>query len=195
MQTRHLVKYLLRLALEEELGRDRPRRDDVDGDPPLRPGKRRVAREHARHLLDRAFGCDVRQVVRRDRERVRGERRAREDEASIRADVRRERLREEEQPGHVRLCTDVSVCSDQPSEVATLTEVVVVVRLRHLGQRLHGHDAGVVHEGVELAVERGERLLREGVRASLVDDRTSDGVQRNAMAVFFLDRCDEGVRA
>jgi hypothetical protein len=195
VQTRHLVKYLLRLALEEEFGRDRPRRDDVDSYSPFRSGKRRVAREHACHLLDGTFGCDVRQVARRDSERVRGERRAREDEASIRADVRRERLREKERPGYVRLYADVSVCSGQPAGVAALTEVVVVVRLRHLGQRLHGHDAGIVHEGVELAAQRSERGLRECMCACLVEDRTSHGVQRDAMAVFFLDRLDEGVRA
>src|SRR5271156_4057400 len=54
------VDYLLRLAVEEELGRRRPGRDGVDGDVPAA----QLLGENARHGLDRRLGGGIDAVSR-----------------------------------------------------------------------------------------------------------------------------------
>ena len=163
-QRRHLgqlVDHLLRLAVEEELGRDRPGRDRVDGDV----SSAQLLGEDAGHGLDRGLGGGIDAVGRLQQAGDAG--REVDDPAAVAQAARRFAQRIE---GALQIDRDVAI-----------EQCVAAV-----GDGRQAHDAGIVDQHVD-AAERGFSRVEHARHGGDIRDV---GLSRHGPAAGPLDPGD-----
>ena len=154
-----VVDHLLRLAVEEQLGRGRPRRDGVDGDV----AAAQLLGQDMGHRLDARLGRGVDAVG-----RVKQSGLTLDDMLMMRP------------PSRSRFAASRRVLKVPFRLIATWRSNSCVVAF---GDRRQLHDAGVVHQHVDAAERRLRRVEHARDRGRVADV----GLRRDGAAAGFLD--------